>query len=139
MHNIFNKPGTLNTLQLTITKLQESDSGKYRCIARGDKSTQLQHSVDISILPSRISFFYVVCVWFDPTCFISLNFLGKGTCGDNMFMCSTKSCIPQRYKCDGTPDCGDGADEAKEICGKIAFFSTSNKARDMYFINVCSR
>ena len=59
MHNIFNKPGTLNTLQLTITKLQESDSGKYRCIARGDKSTQLQHSVDISILPSRISFFFL--------------------------------------------------------------------------------
>jgi hypothetical protein len=51
-----------------------------------------------------------------------LKHSGKGTCGDNMSMCSSKSCIPQRYKCDGTPDCGDGADESREICGKYFHF-----------------
>ncbi len=35
MHDILNKPGAINTLHLTIPKLQESDSGKYGCVARG--------------------------------------------------------------------------------------------------------
>ncbi len=58
MHNIFNKPGAINTLHLTITKLQESDSGKYRCVAKGEKLTQLQHSVvycQVSVLDSFYS------------------------------------------------------------------------------------
>ena len=60
IHSIFNKSGALNALQLTITKLQESDSGKYRCVARGERLTQLQHSVDISILPSKKCLLFII-------------------------------------------------------------------------------
>ena len=54
---ITNNPRAVNTLQLIITKLQESDSGKYRCVARDDKSVVLQHSLEISVLPSTRQLF----------------------------------------------------------------------------------
>ncbi|KAJ0057766.1 hypothetical protein NL108_017681, partial [Boleophthalmus pectinirostris] len=34
-----------------------------------------------------------------------------GGCGSNMFQCSNEACVEQRFKCDGTDDCGDGSDE----------------------------
>jgi hypothetical protein len=51
-----------------------------------------------------------------------------------MFMCSSKSCIPQRYKCDGTPDCGDGADESREICGKSSIKKVKKKNNNLNLI-----
>ena len=53
-----------NTVQLLIGKLHETDSGRYRCAAHHDKSTSLQQTIEVRVLPR------------------------KGSCGDGMFLCS---------------------------------------------------
>ena len=38
---------------MVINKLQETDSGKYKCIGRSEKFKTLSHSIEINILPSE--------------------------------------------------------------------------------------
>jgi hypothetical protein len=39
-------------------------------------------------------------------------------CGEDMWSCNDedKKCIPERWKCDGDPDCHNGFDEHPKVC-----------------------
>lgn len=40
------------------------------------------------------------------------------SCTPKSFFCDKTVCIPDRYECDGIPDCLNGLDEAPNHCGK---------------------
>lgn len=49
------------------------------------------------------------------TCSFSF-FSVKKTCSASDFVCNSGQCIPNRWQCDGDPDCEDGSDESPELC-----------------------
>uniref|UniRef100_A0A663NCR6 Very low-density lipoprotein receptor n=1 Tax=Athene cunicularia TaxID=194338 RepID=A0A663NCR6_ATHCN len=40
----------------------------------------------------------------------------KKTCAESDFVCISGQCVPNRWQCDGDPDCEDGSDESAELC-----------------------
>jgi len=40
------------------------------------------------------------------------------------FKCANNLCLPSTVKCDGYDHCGDGSDEADELCGAFVFVYT---------------
>ncbi|XP_032062699.1 very low-density lipoprotein receptor-like [Aythya fuligula] len=40
----------------------------------------------------------------------------KKTCAESDFVCNSGQCVPNRWQCDGDPDCEDGSDESAELC-----------------------
>lgn len=44
-------------------------------------------------------------------------------CKEDDFMCGDGTCITQKWRCDGDPDCGDGTDE---------FVSSNTKLRKFF-------
>lgn len=42
----------------------------------------------------------------------------KKTCAESDFVCLSGQCVPNRWQCDGDPDCEDGSDESSELCRK---------------------
>lgn len=43
-------------------------------------------------------------------------FADNHTCPVDHFKCSSNRCIPKRWLCDGTNDCGNNEDEANTTC-----------------------
>ena len=44
----------------------------------------------------------------------------KKTCAESDFVCKNGQCVPNRWQCDGDPDCEDGSDESPEQCRECA-------------------
>ncbi|KAL1022798.1 hypothetical protein UPYG_G00032470 [Umbra pygmaea] len=42
----------------------------------------------------------------------------KKTCATTDFACKNGQCVPQRWRCDGEPECADGSDEADATCSR---------------------
>ncbi|KAJ7986284.1 hypothetical protein DPEC_G00338340 [Dallia pectoralis] len=42
----------------------------------------------------------------------------KKTCAATDFACDNGQCVPQRWRCDGEPECADGSDEADTTCSR---------------------
>ncbi|XP_067012789.2 uncharacterized protein [Anabrus simplex] len=86
-----------NKVILMVEKLQETDSGEYKCQAvTGSDHSPLTEVVRVNVKKQK-----------------------KQRCTENFFQCmSTGLCIPRIYLCDGTKDCKDGGDEAETICGR---------------------
>ena len=40
----------------------------------------------------------------------------KKMCAESDFVCNSGQCVPNRWQCDGDPDCEDGSDESAELC-----------------------
>ncbi|XP_068521195.1 very low-density lipoprotein receptor-like [Anas acuta] len=40
----------------------------------------------------------------------------KKTCAESDFVCSSGQCVPNRWQCDGDPDCENGSDESADLC-----------------------
>ena len=40
-------------------------------------------------------------------------------CDGNQFLCKNKQCVPEKWICDGEPDCRDQSDELPELCAEI--------------------
>ncbi|XP_032040423.1 very low-density lipoprotein receptor-like [Aythya fuligula] len=40
----------------------------------------------------------------------------KKTCAESDFVCNSGQCVPNRWQCDGDPDCENGSDESAELC-----------------------
>ena len=40
-------------------------------------------------------------------------------CEGNQFLCKNKQCVPEKWICDGEPDCRDDSDELPELCAEI--------------------
>ena len=57
----------------------------------------------------RVPFFIIIL--FITDCY--------STCNDDSFLCTCGMCIPDKFKCDGFPQCPDGSDENPQTCGKI--------------------
>ncbi|XP_075243157.1 uncharacterized protein LOC142337650 isoform X2 [Convolutriloba macropyga] len=58
------------------------------------------------------------------------KFCKSGSCGSGMFTCSNSVCIPERWKCDHSNDCGDNSDELGcnyEKCQDYEFECASSK------------
>ncbi|KAK9872160.1 hypothetical protein WA026_016214 [Henosepilachna vigintioctopunctata] len=54
----------------------------------------------------------------------------SGTCSSEHFTCKDNSCIPNGWRCDGEPDCGDGSDEVNcktESCPPYSFVCGDGK------------
>uniref|UniRef100_A0A8B9W0E8 EGF-like calcium-binding domain-containing protein n=1 Tax=Anas zonorhyncha TaxID=75864 RepID=A0A8B9W0E8_9AVES len=40
----------------------------------------------------------------------------KKTCAESDFVCNSGQCVPNRWQCDGDPDCENGSDEIADLC-----------------------
>ncbi|XP_032059993.1 very low-density lipoprotein receptor-like [Aythya fuligula] len=40
----------------------------------------------------------------------------KKTCAEPDFVCNSGQCVPNRWPCDGDPDCENGSDESADLC-----------------------
>lgn len=49
---------------------------------------------------------------------LSFSLAVKKTCAESDFVCISGQCVPNRWQCDGDPDCEDGSDESAEQCRK---------------------
>lgn len=49
---------------------------------------------------------------------LSFSLAVKKTCAESDFVCISGQCVPNRWQCDGDPDCEDGSDESAELCRK---------------------
>ncbi|MBN3316112.1 LRP8 protein, partial [Atractosteus spatula] len=47
-----------------------------------------------------------------PRCF------SKKTCATTDFACKNGQCVPERWRCDGEPECSDGSDESESTCSR---------------------
>lgn len=73
-----------------------------------------------SILLISNSMQNVKTVFLQILIFITIDFVltVRPTCSNRDFQCSSGQCIDIRRRCDGVPDCSDGSDEDRAICGK---------------------
>ncbi|KAL7644322.1 UNVERIFIED_CONTAM: hypothetical protein RMT77_005149 [Armadillidium vulgare] len=83
-------------VSLLIEDLTESDHGNYTCHSIAENNNLLKSSsIYLAVLPR-----------------------GKmSSCNPKSFFCDKTVCIPDRYECDGIPDCLNGLDEAPGHCG----------------------
>ncbi|XP_039628542.1 low-density lipoprotein receptor-like [Polypterus senegalus] len=54
-------------------------------------------------------------LWLATVCLLTDSALSS-TCAQNYFQCANERCVPYRWICDGTDDCGDGSDELYSSC-----------------------
>lgn len=77
-------------------------------------TNMLQHAVFVryifSFLCSFIWFYWLICFLCGEL------FADNHTCPLNQFKCSNNRCIPKRWLCDGTNDCGNNEDESNNTC-----------------------
>ncbi|KAK7080706.1 hypothetical protein SK128_019411 [Halocaridina rubra] len=82
-------------VRVTVKDLEETDAGNYTCDVMDELSRAVKSSIYIVVLPR-----------------------GKvSSCASDSFYCKDGLCIPNRYECDGHPDCRDASDESSSICG----------------------
>uniref|UniRef100_A0A673XLF5 Low density lipoprotein receptor-related protein 8, apolipoprotein e receptor n=1 Tax=Salmo trutta TaxID=8032 RepID=A0A673XLF5_SALTR len=49
---------------------------------------------------------------------VFVKWAAKKTCATTDFACENGQCVPQRWRCDGEPECADGSDEADATCSR---------------------
>lgn len=61
----------------------------------------------------------------------------KKTCAESDFVCNSGQCVPNRWQCDGDPDCEDGSDESAELCRKCALPVSAGKPAGCAHLTSC--
>ncbi|XP_076471181.1 uncharacterized protein LOC143301062 [Babylonia areolata] len=85
------------SVSLTISKLNRSDAGVYRCVMELPDNEEKEKQLMVHVRPEDEE---------------------TETCGVTRFRCvASRNCIFDRYTCDGVPDCPqDGSDESEDLC-----------------------
>jgi len=67
----------------------------------------------------------------EPISFSALA--GNSTCGPGEYTCLDGRCLPERWRCDGDPDCKEGEDEDPITCGEeMTLASPSRRALNRF-------
>ncbi|KAL8609081.1 hypothetical protein ACOMHN_033674 [Nucella lapillus] len=85
------------SVSLTISKLNRSDAGVYRCVMELPDDEAKEKQLVVHVRPGDEK---------------------TAVCGVTRFRCvASRDCIFNRYMCDGVPDCPqDGSDESEDLC-----------------------
>ena len=93
-------------LNSTVIRLVEDDTRHPRILHHFPRARQLISSCN------KQAKLWSLNKW------LSFSLAVKKTCAESDFVCISGQCVPNRWQCDGDPDCEDGSDESAELCRK---------------------